>query len=253
MKENPGQFLVNYQEVICIVVRAFVKTRAIHESDHDDYIQFVNEKIWMRMEKIRSMYNGQSLVRTYMSVVIRNLVMEKMKEGSFSRVEDRAELYETTGSVQADQFYRLVIRQELERLDKILQTFPFQREKLEFCLKVFYRIPILKNEFMNFVKALKTSEKEGLWARFSLQSLVGERDHYQRLSDLFNLLEGHHNRSRDSIRKWIRWRLDMIINLMNGTPRQANYNEETIQILFEHYYSEKQADIHTMKTAEMET
>ncbi len=251
LHENPEQFLVRYQEVIRIIVRAFIRTRAIHESDHDDTIQYVNEKLWTRIDRIREMYNGQSLVKTYMSVVIRNLVMERRKERHYCLVEEPLEFYETAGSNAADQFLQLVIKQELERLDTIMKTFHKQRLKFEFCLKIVFRIPVAEDDFRELVHPLSPVEQKRLWKLFDRNTLPEDKDQYRRLSEVFNTLEDQSGRSRDSIRKWIRHRLDMVLLLMNGTPRQAHYNDETLQILFERYFITNQVDIQEFSKAEM--
>lgn len=238
LHDNPAQFLVNYQEVIFIIVRAFIKSRTLRESEYDDVVQFINERLWTRLERIRETYNGKSLLRTYMSVVIRNLVIERQKEHQVHMVEEPLEYYETQSSNPADQLVKMVIRQELERLDKIMKTFHSQRKKFEFCLKVAYRIPVDQSDFLTLTAGLPLKEQSYFWSRFNLNALIEEKDQYRRLSELFNRLEDQQSRTRDSIRKWVRYRLDMVIQLMNGTPRNAHYNDETIQILFERYFSE---------------
>lgn len=238
LKENPAQFLVKYQEVIFIIVRAFIKSRTLRESEYDDVVQYVNERLWTRLQRIRETYNGQSLLRTYISVVIRNMVIEHQKEHQLHIVEEPLEYYETQSSKPADQMVRMVIRQELERLDKIMKTFHSSRNKFEFCLKVAYRIPVSYEDYLQVTAGLPPHEQQRLWSKFNINALIVEKDQYRRLSELFNTLEDQNTRTRDSIRKWVRYRLDMVIQLMNGTPRNAHYNDETMQILFERYFSE---------------
>ena len=54
-------------------------------------------------------------------------------------------------------------------------------------------------------------------------------------SALTEILNKHENKNNtpDAMRKWIKQKINELIDIMNGDPPDSNYNEETIQILFE--------------------
>ncbi len=237
LRDNPGQFIVSYQPLIQIIVRVFVRSRQIRDCDHDEVISYINEKLLLKIERIRSQYNGVSMMRTYMSTVIRNLCLEKIRESHSGLVEEPSQFLEYAAYSPANQLNDIVIRQELQRLTKVMISFGSDRQRLEFCLKVMYRIPVTKEEFCSIAEGLNTNKLSFLWNSFNLKSIVEERDQYLRLTTLFTLIDGN-KKSRDSIRKWIHHRLHQVISLMNGNPKRADYNEETVQLLFERYFTE---------------
>jgi hypothetical protein len=43
----------------------------------------------------------------------------------------------------------------------------------------------------------------------------------------------------DTMRKWVKAKMHELVEMLNGNPRRAYYNEETLQILVEKYYVEQ--------------
>jgi RNA polymerase sigma factor (sigma-70 family) len=242
LRDNPGQFIVSYQPLIKIVVRVFVKAHYIPEREYEDVVSYINEKLLLKIERIRSQYNGISMLSTYMSTVIRNLCLEKIRESHLTLVEEPSPYLEYSAYSPANQINNIVIRQELQRLTKVIETFMNDRTRLLFCLKIMYRVPVSESEFYALDSVDKKEQLRFLWNSFNIQAIMEERDQYKRLAALFSVVDGL-ERSTDSIRKWVHHRLNQIIIMMNGDPKRANYTEETVQLLFERYFSEENQSI----------
>jgi RNA polymerase sigma factor (sigma-70 family) len=245
--DNPGQFIVSYQPLIKIVVRIFVRTHYIPEREYDDVVSYINEKLLLKIERIRSQYNGVSLLSTYMSAVIRNLCLEKIREAHSGLVEEPSPYLEYAAYSPANQINNIVIKQEIQRLSKVIETFMNDKSRLLFCLKIMYKVPVSEEEFFALEQADKKEQLDFLWNSFNIHSIIEERDQYKRLAALFSVIDGV-ERSTDSIRKWVHYRLNQVIAMMNGDPKRANYTDETVQLLFERYFSEGNQSIFYMNS-----
>ena len=65
-----------------------------------------------------------------------------------------------------------------------------------------------------------------------------KRKIYRILLPYFNRFEKKNN-NEDALRKWLRFKTDEMIRLLNGNPPVSSYNEDVLQILLEKYYSER--------------
>jgi len=59
------------------------------------------------------------------------------------------------------------------------------------------------------------------------------------LTEIFNKYENKNN-APDTLRKWVKFKINELIDVLNGSPPASKYDEETFQILFEKcFYKEK--------------
>ncbi len=236
LKDDPQGLILKYQPIIKIIVRRYVQSGFIHIQDSDDFIQFINEKLLNKIKRIQENYNGKALLKTYMSVIMRNLCREKINKEEQVSTEELAEDHDIGSS--EDTISGIVIEQELDRLTKILSFFYKQKTKLEFCLKLLYRIPVTKKDIEDFCPGKDEKEYHKLLDTINPNVKRKDKEIYAMVTPFLNKCEQKSN-SPDAIRKWTKNKIEEMIKLMNGNPVRANYNNETLQILFEKYYFRK--------------
>ena len=238
LKENPAVLLLQYQQVIAVIVQVFMRSGYFQHESKEELIQYVNEALLDRMGKIRENYNGRALLRTYFSAVIKNICAELQRERQKSSFIQYFEEPVECENYETDPLSRMVIKQELSRLDTIFLLFGPLQSKVELCLKALYRIPLNKSDFNCSCKDPEAPMvKESIRYLMQPEPLM-EKEVLLHLNILFNYRDGKITQS-DALRKWVKARIREIVKLLNGNPARANYNEETLQILMERYYVEK--------------
>ena len=170
--------------------------------------------------------------------MIRNICIERSRELKTNLLEEPYEFIDSYASGDSSQVSRIAINQELERLEKVMTMYHQQRKKLEFCLKVLYRIPITEDDIIDLCIDLPETETNAMIKLFYDSGVEYSKQVYKPLTVFFNHIE-HKENIPDALRKWLKLRIDGMISLMNGNPRRAWYNEESFQILMERYFAEK--------------
>ncbi len=238
LKSNPNALIVEYQDIITIIVNKFVSTGGIPLSDKNEFIQIVNERLLLSSEIISKQYKGISLLKTYFSTIIRNICLEeinKRKRHIFSELETSNHISLSEDNNAEKEFY---LNDEFDRLSKILVMFNTKMFKLILCLKVIYRLPIVVDDLKNYCSKLKVNEINKLIEAVDPVKIIPEFELFQILAPYINRCDENINQA-DTLRRWTKRKIDEIIETINGNPPRANYDKETIQILFEKYFSKK--------------
>jgi hypothetical protein len=235
--DDPGQFILNYQQLIEVLVHVFIRSGYFPTEDKQEIIHSIIERLLIRMPKIKAQYNGHSRLKTYLSVIIRNLILERIREKQYLRKIEMVEEYNCEIEYHEDPLNRMIIDQEITRLGKILGMFCTKRKKLELCMKLIFRIPLKMNDFTEFRNDFQAADYHSYCRHFGQIHLTTDLDIYEWLTNLVNKYEGKDS-SSDAMRKWIKQKLEEIIDLLNGTPQTSNYSVETLQILFEKYHEQ---------------
>lgn len=235
LKSNPYALIIKYQYIIKIIVNKFISSGSISFSDKEEFIQTINERLLLSSEKIKKQYKGISLLKTYVSTIIRNICLEeinKRKRYSFVELETSncAELIEN--SLNEDSY----LNDEFDRLSKILEMYYSKTFKLELCLKIIYRLPLKNTDFTKYCLKFNISEINNLIEAVNPVKIIPEFELFEIITPYINKCENQINQP-DAIRRWTKRKIDEIIELMNGNPPRANYDKETLQILFEKFYS----------------
>ena len=237
LQNNPNSLIIKYQNLIEIIVNKFVQTSYINYSDRDDFIQLINEKLLLKIQKIKEQYNGSTLVKTYMSVIIRNICLEEFRKisvTSFQEIENTPIQYDETSNAVD----KLIIDNEIDRFSMILKLYFKQQSKLEFILKLVFRIPIKVEDFENYCRKFKQPEIYKLIEKIKPENKISEGKLYEIIIPYINKCDEKNN-SPDALRKWFKTKSSELIELMNGNPHRAFYEKETIQILAEKYFIKK--------------
>lgn len=244
--KNIERLFIENQDVIIKIVDTFIQRNTFPRHERQDIIQNIHEILLRRKNKIARQFKGNSSFRTYLYAIVRNISL-RMAE-NFKKNLVFTDSYPDHGNYSLPE-NNIIIMQELERFDKCLQLVSGKRKKLEFLLKIKFRIPIEKDELNHF-----SCQQENV----TYDKVFKSTEHYKQLSDnyLFKTLTDLLNKSTsknitaNSLIKWTKTKINQIIQLMNGEPKRADYSEETINILVEKYFQEKiinQTDQITMK------
>lgn len=237
LKSDPNTLIIKYQEIISIIVQKFIKSGSINQYDREEFIQVINERLLTSLEKIKDQYKGISLLKTYFSTIIRNICLEeinKRKRYNFSELEEGnfSNLLDDTLDESS------YLNNEFGRLNKILIMYNKKAAKLSFCLKVIYRLKVRITDFTKYCLKFKVKDVKKLIESVDPVKIIPEFELYKILIPYINKCDNKINEP-DTLRRWLKRKIDEIIELMNGNPKRANYDKETLQILAEKYFSEK--------------
>ncbi len=221
-------------EVADSVTTYFLKRGSIPASEKDDLRQEILLKCVNHKKQIMGNYRGESQLKTYLTSVFFNFGREYIRRESRNWSVDHLEfpVKETIGNSPQS---RLVIKEEINRLQLILQLFADEAAKTRLFLKCYYRILILIQDL---------SEYEPSFIKFELDKLLLNKEFsqysevYEALSEVSNRVENKHNKP-DAVRMWIKKRIMQIIKRLDGRFGTSNYSEETLGILFD-YMTEEQ-------------
>lgn len=238
LNNDPGKLLSEYQGLIRVIVRGYSIRGFVSDRDSDDLVQEINQELLGRLGKIRVQYNGKSSLKTYFSVIIRNICRERFRKNP-GLEEPRSPEYnrlERHTNPRND----LIIMQEYERLEKVLKLMLKDRARFNIMLRFILDLRISKVDLYSF-EYLDEGEATGLIDELNGSAGLSKKQIFSKLSEILKILEKRET-SPESLRKWFKSRSDEFIRLMNGDPPRSAYSMETIQILIETYDEMKKVD-----------
>lgn len=237
LNKDPKELIVKYQELITIIVNKFIGSGSINASNRDEFVQVVNERLLFSIDNIKKQYKGLSLVKTYFSTIIRNICLEEINKQKKHKHLDIETIYqyETDNVKLMENTY---LNDEFDRLNKILIMYNKKAAKLEFCLKVLYRLKVRITDFTKYCLKFKPNKIKDLIEQVHPTKMIPEFELFEILTPYINKCDRQTNKP-DALRRWIKRKIEEIIVLMNGNPPRANYDNETLQILFEKFYTSK--------------
>ena len=182
------------------------------------------------MPRIQKQYNERSKLRTYFSVIVRNLCREELRK-PFMVSEPDPEPYEVN-NISEDPVDIFLIRQEYETLQRILLTFGDQTPRLMLIIKCLAHVKIGSHDLDNFQHSLTNEQKAEVLRLLNWPKDEYRKHQYQHISHAIELLEGK-KVTPDSLRKWYAVRQNECLRLLNGDPPQSSYTSETLLFLVE--------------------
>ncbi len=229
LKKDPGKLLLNYQPVVWTIVRNYLSKGMVRYREQKDLVQEINKKLLERMPRIQAQYNYSSKLRTYFSVIIRNICLEENRRMNMV-AEDPIPYLTTDASVDPEDLF--LYRQEYERLQRILLLFNKERPRLNLLIKVFSNLRIAEMDLELFSEEISENEQNEL-----IEELNDSLDHirkrkFELVSQALTILEGKVT-PPESLRKWYASRLEECLKLMNGHPPTSAYSADTLGLLLE--------------------
>lgn len=231
LRKDPGKLLLEYQEMIRAIVRLQMSKGLLGFSDQDDLVQEVNQKLLERMPKIQSQFNGGSKLRTYFSVIIRNICLEVFRRPGIV-CEPESNPY-GTHEISVEPVDVFLIRQECEKLKRVLLLMGRHGLILNILLRMLSDLPVSIRDLEEFVRYDNTDHDLNSLLDELNQSL-GEmkKQKFQVASKVISLLGGK-SIMPDSLRKWYLTKLNECLKLMNGNPPTSAYDADSLGILME--------------------
>jgi DNA-directed RNA polymerase specialized sigma24 family protein len=239
LNHNPHQLILQYQKLIDNVIYIFIRSGIFKFDESSEVKQEINEELLNRIPKIQLQFQGKSLLRTYLSVIIRNICNEIARKKTRLK---QIYLEETTvkETITSGTLETLIFEDEILRLKKAIALYHKQREKLILCLKLRFRMPFNLNDFQSVFTNLSQEDFDSFVHKIKPYKDSTDSALFAAFTDLLNKYENKSN-APDALRKWIALKINELIELLNGSPPTSHYTEETLQILFEKcFFREKE-------------
>ncbi|MEA1878182.1 MAG: sigma-70 family RNA polymerase sigma factor [Bacteroidota bacterium] len=236
LKSDPRKLLLKYQQIIWTIVRSYFSKGMVQFREQEDLVQEINKKLLERMPRIQAQYNYSSKLRTYFSVIIRNICLEEYRKISMVSESDPLIYYKTEASESPVDLF--LFNQEYERLQRILVFFHKEQARLNLLLKVFNNITVNARDLDLFHDDRPEADTEILIEKSNNCKDQIKKHKFDLISEVLTSLEGKHTPS-ESLRKWYSSRLDECLKLMNGSPPTSSYTADSLGLLLEQAHLNK--------------
>ena len=235
LQRDPKGLVLKYQGMIETIVWKFVRSGMFSGDFTSDVVQTVNAELLERIHRIQANYNGSTLVRTYVSAVIRNICLKLRKQGMYGNPGDPPVTEKLLTPVDMIDRYSLGVARRTYRT--IMQQFGGDIPKLVICLKLRYQMTLERKEILRWYPGCSPVVISQLMGLFGAQPLhMTDKDAYAFVTPIFNAAEKRNN-TPDALRKWTASKILEILKLLNGSIAQAAFDEESLRILVEDYFS----------------
>ncbi len=234
LRNDPQGLILHYQPMISIIVRIYVGSGMFLPEEIDDVRQTVNEHLLRKIPQIQRQYNGTAFVRTYVSAIVRN-ICRKVRRAK-RRIPVHVPLEDPPDTDNQSNKYSIEYARRL--LQTILKLYNHRNRlpKVLLCLKLRFRIALNANDILSWFPSCPESDLSMMLEQFGGEyGDMLESEVYAKFSPVLNKAEGKDLRG-DSIRKWIQARINEILELLNGTPKRASFDEDTLKILIEDFF-----------------
>ncbi|HTR80487.1 MAG TPA: sigma-70 family RNA polymerase sigma factor [Bacteroidota bacterium] len=235
LRSDPKGLILKYQETIRIIVKKFISQGLYNPTEFEDIVQDVNAILLSKIQTMQTHYNGMSLFRTYLSVIVRNICLKestKQKRKSLV-VQEVPEEIEVRATVDET----MMIGHEVRKLKAILSLYRERKSKILLCLKLCFRIPLSRDDVFSWCERCEEHDCVMLLRHFGSNfEEMKDNEIYRIVTPIFNKYEAKTN-SPDAVRKWIDYKIHEIIDLLNGNSKKRNHTAETLKILIDDYFS----------------
>jgi hypothetical protein len=235
LQTDPKGLVLAYQNMVEIIVRKYVRSGMFSDESYSDVVQTVNTELLERIHGVQANYNGSTLVRTYVSAVIRNICLKLRSKGMYGRPGDPPVTEKLFPPV--DMVDRYSVGQARRAYRAIMQQYGRVLPKLTICLKLRYHISLEQKEILRWYPECSPVLVSQLMGHFGAHPIhVTDKDTYAFVTPIFNAAE-HKNNTPEALRKWTASKILEILNLLNAGIPHATFDEESLRILVEDYFS----------------
>lgn len=238
--KDPNAFVEAHQETVSIIVNKLIRSGFFAYQERDDLVQFINESLLTdKIAKMQKQYKPEYFVVTYLSKIIHNLCLEySRKFRKAGPEESTADISQLEISDDETISRHIMIQEEGYRLDSILKMYYKEHKRIEIFLRVFFGIGINRADILQLYPQAGEQEISAVLEICNPSSdaeTKTDKELYETLTKLMNKYE-EKQKSPDALRKWLHVKMAEIIELLNGDPKTANYDKETLKILFQFKY-----------------
>ena len=235
LQGDPNGLILAYQGMVEIIVKKYIRSGMFSVDSYSDVVQTVNVELLHRVHAIQANYNGSSLLRTYVSTVIRNICLKLHDKGIYEKPDNPPVIEKLLPHASA--LDRYSVGQARRTFWAIMQQFSKDLPKLIICLKLRYRIVLEREDVLHWYPECSSEAMSQLIARFGSHSPSRtEKETYVLMTPIVNAAEGKSN-SPDALRKWTASKIDEILGLLNSSIPQSSFDEDSLRILVEDYFS----------------
>ena len=231
LQHDTDQLIVEYGRMIEIIVWNAIRRGLFPPGEDKELIQAVTVRFLELIPTIRRGYNGRSLLRTYVSAILVNVLNrmareQKRPEKSLATREPRAD---DPALELPDHDIQVYVR----RLGRIMHLFADLRPKLLVILKCYYRISLGLDEVFSWYPECDPFSRDHLIALSQKGTgELGRGGLFLALAPIVSKVE-RRRVSADTLRKWTDHRIREIIHLLNGDPPRSSFDRRTLGDLFE--------------------
>jgi len=201
----------------------------------DDVKQAVAEGLLKRMESIRAHFNGSTLVRTYLSVIIRNICLE-IRRSTGTRPQTVLSMPDDeslTAGASEDPDNQALIGEVISTFHALLMQYGRNAPKILLMLKLRFRLPVSTADILKWYPGCSRENLDAVLGVFGGDyESMPDHEVYRSMTPVMNEAEGKLN-SSDALRKWTSAKIAEVLELLNGTPPVSTHTEETLKILLE--------------------
>ena len=246
LKSQSAHLVTKYQPLVAYLAATITSGNI----DYEEVSQAVNEKFLDKIHrgKLQEQYKGKATIRTFLNSVLRNLVIDclrsiKSKNSRNSGTEINAEITTESSFDMSLMAHNPVFQEHLQLLEKILKLFK-KRNRVEFCLKVVYRILLTAIS----IRAHYPNCSDDLLVEI-LSEFVKDYTHlsqgqlYKMLFGFIRQLENMGSKgSPDALRKWVERHREVIwTQIFDSDLKQLGQDEKRMkdwyfEVLVYHYY-----------------
>lgn len=218
-----------------IVVSRFIAKGAIPPKEKDDISMTVVEKFLSKREKIDAAYKGNSKYSTYCIAVLNKMCLEVIRKDIKYWDIREFEEYKSQQEFDLSSQNKLIIKDEIRYLNKILILFGREKYKLILFLAFYFKSRIIDKDVFNYHPGLINSE---LKDTFKQNQTLSKAELFESLAKVVNFVENKEVKA-DAVRMWLNKKRDLIIKRLNSTSYRTNYDKDSFQTLFELLYEER--------------
>ncbi|TVQ16930.1 MAG: hypothetical protein EA361_03370 [Bacteroidetes bacterium] len=213
------------------VVVKYIASTAIPSREKSDVVMAIVEKFLQNRHKIDKVFEGRSKITTYYIAVFNRMCCEvirkeqkhwhAVKDNEFEthQQEDSTSVFETEKNV--------VIKDELKRLNCLMQIYNGQGAKINLFARYYFRIPVTPDDIHGYCQ----HHSDDIFHIVSNVPVNNQADIFNNLAQVISIVEGKQVKG-DAVRMWLHKRLDAIVNRinMNGV---SNHTRESLKTLME--------------------
>lgn len=235
LHSDPKGLVLAYQGMIESIVWKYVKSGMFAHDSIADVVQTVNTELLERIDRIQANFNGSTLVRTYVSAVVRNICLRLHRQRLYGKpadLEAREHMFHTFDAID-----RYSIEQARSVFRAILRQYHRDMPKLTISLKLHFQIGLKREDILQWYPECSPEVVSRLTSLFGGEPVRRhEKETYALVTPVFNAAEQKNNLP-DALRKWTESRILEILTLLNSSIPPAAFDDESLRLLVEDYFS----------------
>lgn len=215
------------------VVQRYVEAGTIPKKEKEDVKMSVIEKFLQKQNSINNAYKGDAKISTYYVAVLSRMTCEVIRKELKHWKNQNQDNFDNEIYTDTDLEEKLIIKDETKLLNRILLIFDDEFFKIKLFLAYFYQLKIDESLIKEYDNNCKINNIE---TYFSQTNLNNKGDIFKNLANIVNIVENKDLKA-DAIRMWLNKCINKIIFRLNNPYNRANYDKESLGILFEYYFT----------------